>query len=60
MGWVDKKYIPSILENADLLVDFGISENALMKYGASHNKFFDYLASGKPIVVKSPYGILAH
>ena len=50
MGWVDKKYIPSILTNADLLVDFGISENALMKYGASHNKFFDYLASGKPIV----------
>lgn len=50
MGWVDKKYIPSILKNADLLVDFGISENALMKYGASHNKFFDYLASGKPIV----------
>lgn len=50
MGWVDKKYIPSILSSADLLVDFGVSENALMKYGASHNKFFDYLASGKPII----------
>lgn len=50
MGWVDKKYIPSILTNADLLVDFGIPENALMKYGPSHNKFFDYLASGKPIM----------
>lgn len=50
LGWVDKKYIPSILSKADLLVDFGETENELMKYGASHNKFFDYLASGKPVV----------
>lgn len=49
MGWVSKKYIPSILEQADIAIEFGEPNSNLMKYGTSPNKLFDYFASGTPV-----------
>ena len=46
-GWVDKKYIPSILSQGDLNY-FHFEQNELKKYGGSLNKMFEYFASGKP------------
>lgn len=48
-GRVEKKYIPSILKKsyANILHN---SSTSLDKYGQSQNKFFEYLAAGKPII----------
>jgi len=48
-GRVEKKYIPFILRNGDLNIIVG-KNIYLYKYGFSQNKFFDYLASGKPTI----------
>ncbi|MBM7095676.1 glycosyltransferase family 4 protein [Bacillus sp. H-16] len=54
-GRVDKKYIPFITTNANINLISG--ENiSLFRYGASLNKIFDYLASGKPILSTKQYG----
>lgn len=50
---VDKKYIPSILSKCDLTVMHG-SSAGIMKYGASPNKLYEYLAAGKPILFTYP------
>ena len=50
---VDKKYIPSILSKCDLTIMHGNS-TGLMKYGASPNKLYEYLAAGKPILFTYP------
>lgn len=47
---VDKKYIPSILTQADCCLLHNESTE-LDKYGSSQNKFFEYLASGTPILM---------
>lgn len=49
-GYVDKKYIPSILSRSDL--NFLIlKELELFRFGLSPNKIFDYIASGKPLLI---------
>lgn len=55
-GKVDKKYIPYITSSADLNIVHG-QASPIMRFGMSMNKFFDYLAAGRPILVDfdSPY-----
>lgn len=59
-GRVDKECIPYVLSKSDLnLMDGDIG--GLSKYGISGNKLFDYLASGKPIVMdceENEFGII--
>lgn len=51
MGKVDKRYVPSVLDSATLLMIGGSSSVCeLARYGPSQNKLFDYLASGKPLL----------
>lgn len=45
-GFVEKKYIPSILGKGDVNV-LNYQDSLVLKYGACQNKIFDYLASGK-------------
>lgn len=48
-GFVDKKYVPSILCGADaVLLHFG--QHSILRYGSSFNKQFDYFAAGRPIL----------
>lgn len=51
-GRVEKKYIPYILSKADANILL-LENNSLYEYGISLNKSFEYLASGKPIVMNS-------
>lgn len=58
-GSVEKKYIPSILCQADInLVHWEMSK--LLNYGVSYNKLFEYLAAGKPVfsTIRTPYSII--
>ena len=58
-GKVEKKYVPSVVSQADLnLVHWG--QVPLLKYGVSYNKLFDYMAAGHPIfsTVRPGYSIL--
>lgn len=58
-GFVEKKYIPSIVSRADInLVHWTMSP--LLKYGVSYNKLFEYLAGGRPVysTVRTPYSII--
>lgn len=48
-GFVDKKYIPSIVSRSDLNIVHS-SVSSVLQYGLSLNKMFDYLAAGKPIL----------
>lgn len=55
-GKIDKKYIPYVLSKSNLnLMIYQYSR--ILQYGLSLNKSFEYLASGKPILVnvKSNY-----
>jgi len=47
---VSKQMIPSILSHADCLI-IQMLEREARRYGVSQNKLFDYLASGKPIIL---------
>lgn len=51
-GRVEKKYIPYILSKASANVLL-LENNGLYEYGISLNKSFEYLASGKPIIMNS-------
>lgn len=59
-GRVDKEYIPFILSKGNLnLMDGDIG--GLSKYGISGNKLFDYIASGKPVIMdceENEFGII--
>ena len=57
-GSVKKKYIPSILVQGDMNV-YTFRDGGT-KWGASLNKSFEYMASGKPIVgnIDTPYSIV--
>lgn len=59
MGYVEKRYIPSILSLSDLNIIVG-HYNPIYQYGISMNKLFDYFASGKPILTtfKSNYSLI--
>jgi glycosyltransferase involved in cell wall biosynthesis len=48
-GRVNKKFIPNILSKSDLNI-IGYASADVFKYGVSHNKLFEYLAAGKPIL----------
>lgn len=50
MGRVPKQTIPAILDTCNCTIMHN-SSSILDKYGQSQNKFFEYLASGKPIVM---------
>lgn len=54
-GRVDKKYIPYILSKGDMNIVTDEANN-LGKYGISWNKIFEYMASGKPVVVNYDMG----
>lgn len=49
-GKVEKKYVPYIVSCADLNFIHG-DNSQLMRFGISMNKVFDYLASGKPVLM---------
>lgn len=49
-GVVHKEQIPSLLSKADCCVLHN-SSTAVDKYGQSQNKLFEYLASGKPVLM---------
>lgn len=48
-GVIPKKYIPSLLSKADLLL-LHYKSTSLDQYGQSQNKLFEYIASNKPIL----------
>lgn len=54
-GRIEKEKIPFILSHgkANILT---YKHVALMKYGGSQSKLFDYLASGKPIICNAKFG----
>lgn len=60
-GFVDSKYLPYALSKVDLNL-LHERRNEVLKYGASQNKLFLYLAAGKPIVSTSPnkYNIVSN
>ena len=49
---IPKEQIPDLLRYADLLLHCFAPIN-VFKYGISPNKIFDYLASGKPIIISA-------
>jgi len=52
---VPKTEIPGILNQADVLMHMEKILLNLARYGGSPNKFYDYLASGKPLIVASRF-----
>lgn len=58
-GRAEKKYMPGILDRADVLFLEGTTSE-LFRFGISPNKLFDYLAAGKPIlsVIAAKYDII--
>ena len=48
-GHVEKKYVPSIVSQADINYMHG-EEVPLERFGTSSNKLFEYFAAGKPIL----------
>ena len=54
-GQVDKESIPSILQSADITLLHNTS-TILDRFGQSQNKFFEYLAAGKPILMTYSVG----
>lgn len=55
MGKVPKRMIPSILVQSNVNILHN-SSSSLDKYGQSQNKFFEYLASGRPIFMTYSVG----
>jgi glycosyltransferase involved in cell wall biosynthesis len=53
--WVDIKYVPYILTKSNLNI-LNYKPMLVLKYGISQGKFFQYLASGKPIVANNVMG----
>ncbi len=55
MGRVRKENVPAVLDKAYVTVLHN-SSTGLDKYGQSQNKFFEYLAAGKPILMTYSVG----
>ena len=55
MGFVPKVQVPSVLAQSDINILHN-SSTSLDKYGQSQNKFFEYLASGKPVLMTYSVG----
>ena len=49
-GRVEKRQIPYILSNADILFVDGVGDSPIIRFGMSQNKMFEYLAANKPII----------
>lgn len=49
-GAIDRRFVPSILARSDLNF-FVLEDSSLYRYGLSLNKSFEYLASGKPMMI---------
>lgn len=47
---IDKKYIPDLLDLADMLF-VGFVDSPLYKFGISPNKLWDYMMAAKPIIM---------
>lgn len=58
-GVVPKSEIPGIITKSDVNI-INWRNLSVLKYGTSYNKFFEYLAAGKPIfsTVKSGYSVI--
>lgn len=54
-GSVNKRFIPSILSRADCCI-LQYRSTVLDKFGQSQNKFFEYLAAGKPVLMTYSVG----
>jgi glycosyltransferase involved in cell wall biosynthesis len=46
--WIDPKYVAYVLSHSDLNI-LNYMPNEIFRFGGSQSKFFQYLASGKPI-----------
>lgn len=60
-GIVSKQEIPYVLSKSSLnLLNYNPESVAVYRFGSSQNKFFEYLASGKPILsnVKIAYSVI--
>ena len=55
MGFVPKVQVPSVLAQSDINILHN-SSTSLDKYGQSQNKFFEYLASRKPVLMTYSVG----
>lgn len=51
---VEKNYIPGILKQFDVLYFSYANVPELYKYGVSANKTYEYMISGKPIILSTP------
>lgn len=49
-GWVEKKYIPSIVSRADYNY-VGPGSAGINRFGISYNKLFEYFAAEKPLLM---------
>ncbi|MFZ3132993.1 MAG: glycosyltransferase, partial [Desulfosporosinus sp.] len=58
-GFVEKKYIPSIVTRSDLNL-MHWERTSVNNYGYDYNKLFDYLAAGKPVfsTIQSGHSLL--
>lgn len=58
-GFVDKKYIPSIVSRSDMTL-MHWERTSVNNYGYDYNKLFDYLAAGKPVfsTIQSGHSLL--
>ena len=54
-GQVAKKYVPSLLAQGDISVLHN-SSTSLDRFGQSQNKFFEYLAAGRPVFMTYSVG----
>lgn len=52
---VPKRQIPQILLRADAVIHLEKGIPGLEKFGSCPNKVFDYLASGRPLIISSPF-----
>lgn len=53
--WIDPEYVPYVLSKSSLNILNYLPTN-IVKYGGSQSKFFQYLASGKPICANIQMG----
>lgn len=62
IGFVEKKFVPSILEKASMTLLNGSEDiNKVAKYGISPNKLFEYVGAGKPILcnmIENQFGLI--
>lgn len=54
-GRIQRKEVPIVLKSADCTIMHNTS-TILNKYGQSQNKFFEYMAAGKPIIMTYSVG----